>query len=720
MKKQIIPLLFAVASLLSGCNEKDSFGGEGQVLLSASIDPTVRIIESRADITDEETLAYLNSTLELWVSQVSAEGNKLVRRYTKGEIPSGTLKLFSGNYLAEAWAGDSVSASWDKKWFKAATNFTISQGVTTDVTLKCSIANVAVSIIYDEDVKELLSDYSFSIGHERGRLDFDAEHVNDVAYFMMPSTDKDLSWTLTGKKVYEGNNTLTVSDKIVNAKPGYQYVFHVSCTPRLEQNAGGARIMVHVNEEEIVQKESVKIDGGPVIKGYMFDINQQIVSTLGMLDHKSVWVFGASQLKSVKLTVPQTILNTYDKAIDLANPTESERQALENVGIYVIYPYYPEETPGVSESVSMKILFDEELTKKLPVGEYQFGISATDGTDQTTNKSLMVKITDESVEIYDLDVRNWHNPVLRGHILKPDVNPEEIQFCVKEVGSSNVSVFGVEVDGENFSASVSGLTVGANYEFTASVGDFTTKPKTFTMADSRQLPNAGFEGWQTSSSPYLLYAAGEEKFWDSGNHGSATLNKNITTPDESIKHGGNYSAKLSSEYIVMKFAAGNAFLGDYLKTDGTDGVIGFGRPFSCCPTKIRCYVKYRPVTIDRCPSGTPSEYAKGNMDIGIIYAALLDDNTDSEYSQYPVVVKTKTKQLFDPSSEHVLAYAEWTSNQNTAGDGLVEIEIPFDYRRTDTLPSYIMLTASSSKGGDYFAGGDGSTMWIDDIELVYE
>lgn len=31
-----------------------------------------------------------------------------------------------------------------------------------------------------------------------------------------------------------------------------------------------------------------------------------------------------------------------------------------------------------------------------------------------------------------------------------------------------------------------------------------------------------------------------------------------------------------------------------------------------------------------------------------------------------------------------------------------------------------MCTASASIGGDYFVGGDGSALWLDDLELVYD
>ena len=38
----------------------------------------------------------------------------------------------------------------------------------------------------------------------------------------------------------------------------------------------------------------------------------------------------------------------------------------------------------------------------------------------------------------------------------------------------------------------------------------------------------------------------------------------------------------------------------------------------------------------------------------------------------------------------------------------------------DGMPSNIAIVASASYLGDYFVGGDGSTMWLDDLELVYE
>ena len=49
----------------------------------------------------------------------------------------------------------------------------------------------------------------------------------------------------------------------------------------------------------------------------------------------------------------------------------------------------------------------------------------------------------------------------------------------------------------------------------------------------------------------------------------------------------------------------------------------------------------------------------------------------------------------------------------------VEFELPLEYRDYRT-PTYVVVTAASSYLGDYFTGGEGSTMYVDEFEFVYE
>jgi hypothetical protein len=174
--------------------------------------------------------------------------------------------------------------------------------------------------------------------------------------------------------------------------------------------------------------------------------------------------------------------------------------------------------------------------------------------------------------------------------------------------------------------------------------------------------------------------------------------------------------------IYTKFAAGNVFIGKYLETDGTDGVLGWGRSFTGRPKALRAWVKYTPAAITEVASDVPDGVKKGDMDQGMIYIALTD-NTLTAYNseQWPIVIMTKSskRSLFDKTASNIIAYGEKVFTEATSGDGLVQIEIPIDYTRTDVRPSNIVLVASASKLGDYFTGGP-SVMYIDDFELVYE
>ena len=230
------------------------------------------------------------------------------------------------------------------------------------------------------------------------------------------------------------------------------------------------------------------------------------------------------------------------------------------------------------------------------------------------------------------------------------------------------------------------------------------------------LPNSSFENWQTLSKVMVLYGPNEEMFWDSGNHGSATLNVNVTTPDETYTNSGKYSVKLKSQFVsflgIGKFAAGNLFAGQYVGTDGTNGILDFGRPFTSRPAKLKGHIKYTPGSVDYSET---NDLPKGSTDIGNIYIAVGDWDA-------PVRITTKDKNLFNKNDEKIIAYGEWDLTGETQGTdgGLLEFEIPLDYRSLDRIPSYIVLVASASKYGDYFTGSTGSTMWIDDLELIYE
>ena len=188
---------------------------------------------------------------------------------------------------------------------------------------------------------------------------------------------------------------------------------------------------------------------------------------------------------------------------------------------------------------------------------------------------------------------------------------------------------------------------------------------------------------------------------------------------------------MSSKYVglggvVGRFAAGNAFIGQYLATNGTDGILGFGRPFTSRPKALRGYCRYISKAIDNITNDGKSNGAvKGENDRGIVYVAMFDGTTDTytykgnSYT-WPMVIRTKNKErLFSKTDERVIGYGEIIWTESTTGENWIQFEVPITYNR-DVNPSAMLIVCSASYWGDFFTGGDGSTLYLDDLELVYE
>lgn len=281
---------------------------------------------------------------------------------------------------------------------------------------------------------------------------------------------------------------------------------------------------------------------------------------------------------------------------------------------------------------------------------------------------------------------------------------------------------------DGFTATMRHLSPGTIYEYSTAIAGSESDIRTFSTDTIALLPNAGFENWQmyrneTLSTPmtaWAVFGEGEKMFWDSGNWGSATLSKYITEYDEEVLHGGKRSARLKSQFVgalgIGKFAAGNLFIGQYIATDGMDGILDFGRPFEGRPSTLKGWFKYKTIKLDKYVSEELAEVEdaqKGMNDKATIYIALGDWDK-------PVNIRTKKdeRKLFDKNDPHIIAYQEMEIGESV--NNWTEFKLKLDYRSLTRKPKYLLIVSSASKYGDFFTGGDGSTLWIDDFELVYE
>lgn len=706
----------------SSCDDawdiKDEGDGEGKVVITTSVRSDVKVA-SRA-ITGEE----LNEKLILWI----ANDKGVVRNYSGASQVPASIGLLSGRYKALAWTGDSIPASFDARCFKGYTEFIVEKGKTTPVELVCKIANVVASVKYDATVADVLSDYTLTVGTDAGTVTFEGDDTRK-AYFMMNNIDKDLRWTLKGK-LADGTE-FTKSDVIPDAQAATEYVLNVRYTSENEP-IGGGYLTVEVDPTEIEVEDEIVIATAPNIKGIGFDISQPLSKEAGQVGRRSLFITASAALKSVQLESELfSTLNLGGNDFDLMGMTDDVRAALSAAGVNYVYKY--DETEDIS---NMKLSFEPELLDVLENGKYAFNIVATDANGKSSSAVFSIEIGGDPVKTVEVPAADvWASKVVLAGILMQD-DATDVMFNYRAVGTQawTQTAPTSESRATTYYLELTGLEPGTAYEYTLSCklpdGTEFISPdvQSFTTADAPQLPNAGFEEWDTESNKYYLICNNaSEMFWDCGNQGSATMNKNVTLPDETVKHSGNYSVKLASQFVgigsIGAFAAGNVFAGQYLTTKGTNGVLGWGRPFAGRPTALKGYIKYSPVAITSVSKNAPAEYVKGEMDKGIVYIALLDGDKqsqgDADYSAWPVVVRTADAHLFKSDAANVIAYGEQVFTEATADGGMIEFTIPLDYRRTDVLPTYIVLTASASKGGDYFTGGNGSTMWLDDLELIY-
>lgn len=373
-----------------------------------------------------------------------------------------------------------------------------------------------------------------------------------------------------------------------------------------------------------------------------------------------------------------------------------------------------------------------EVSDVEPRDHYKFSFDVEGGT--STGGGLSLKVTvdgtlndkEHVIDIIDL-------PVLNQEVITGDANPwamfayvngkyttdsapEGLGFQYRKASETEWTDFAGEIslDGKSFSARITGLEPETMYEFRAvSAQDVRDDSAVqFTTEAADQLPNFNFDSWYKDGKNWYANAdMGDNYFWDSGNKGANTLSEvNPTSPEETFVVSGK-AVRMESKYVILAFAGGNIYSGSFGSVSGLGASINFGRPYTCRPTALHGWYSYAPKAIDKVKA--PYEDLKGTMDVGKIYVALTDWSS-------PFNVNTNTGTFFVPDEDPaVIAYGELEIPENSNGE-YKEFTIDLEYRDLERIPTHVLVVATASKYADYFTGGVGSTMYIDEFEFLFE
>lgn len=742
-------LAVPLSMMLGSCAMESPFAdsAEGSLTLTTQIRSDIK--ETRG-VPDSE-MATLREKCVVYI-----ENAKGVIRKFKGldNVPE-SIRLRTGSYLAEAWSGDSVSASFDSKFYRGYQKFEMTEG-NNALTLRCNIANVIVSV----DASSLdvdLNDLKVTFSHSRGSLVFDSANIPTAkGYFMMPNADKNLNYSVDGTKA---DGTVYSKKGVIE---GVQRAHEYKMTITQEEapvTEGGALIRLVIADIPVIDEE-VEVFPGPAIRGVEFDMDSQVVSETHNFTDTKVYVRGYFGLSSLQLGFS----DNFQGLVSGQNLLEgSVASGFASRGITVERRTSVDPAPSVEgEEVTVEeayITFSKTFLDQLPASdsEYVITITAVDGRHMANEALLRIANDPAAVEhLAPVGTAPAPDPVsepmavlatratLKGYLydaasagtfgleyrksgasewIKAYPSAAQQSAARRILRKGNSSVFEITLEG---------LQPGTAYQYRAFCDGFTSPDtREFTTESPFIIPNASFESWGAYQAANLfgkmvdvvLPGAENDKFasfWGSGNEGAVKANLTLTDKSTDMVHSGQFSARLESKTAVGVLASGNIFVGYYAGTDGTDGILSLGRPYNGShPAKVKVYANYRPGNEVSVKSGNEAfvgDLQAGAPDHGQIYVALTDE---------PVEIRTKAsnRKLFDPEDPHVLAYGQVTWKDNFGPDGALKIlEIPFEYfeRARSKAATHLVIVAAASKYGDFFSGSKGSVMYLDDFELVYE
>lgn len=226
-------------------------------------------------------------------------------------------------------------------------------------------------------------------------------------------------------------------------------------------------------------------------------------------------------------------------------------------------------------------------------------------------------------------------------------------------------------------------------------------------------------------------ATGNNIDWASGNAGfaltGAGTKDSSSFPTCSIEEGKvgrgvrletKSTGKFGSD-IKMPIAAGNLFMGTFSLGSALTNALKatrLGLPFEHVPTYLKGYFKYKAGEVFEA-DGQPVKNKKDTWDV---YAIFYEVTKDVPYLDGTIVEGNYTH-------PNLISVALLNDKDRIETDEWTEFYIPFvmksgkviDREKLKSGGYNVSIVFSSSKEGNYFRGAPGSTLLIDEVELIY-
>ena len=417
--------LMAVLFTFSACHSEKMETGATDVTGQLSLASMKMEVDLKVD-----TVAYPQSRAGVDVSNflltIKNSQGEQVEQYTYSEMPE-IISLPVGTYTVVASSAEAATNGFDVPFYTGSTEqFTIKENELTEVSaLTCRLANVMISVEYDEELRKLMGeDVVTTVKIGDNSLDIPSSETRK-AYLIAPASAGSMDITLKG--TIDGESVTEVK-RVENVQAGQYNIIKYVLSPVDDGNnsvGGNLNIAINIDSSMTSSDETVGVNPGeePGIDDFPADgadepgdgdgdggdesgSEQNMPTIEGTsfnkvpfdIDNDRLTISGAAELQ-VTIGAPNGIANLFveiisetldvsevglPKSFDLAYPGENS-DALSGLGFPV----------GDKVIGQTEVLFDiSNFTILLPTfkGNHDFKIRVVDSKGLEETKTLKLKV----------------------------------------------------------------------------------------------------------------------------------------------------------------------------------------------------------------------------------------------------------------------------------------------------------------------------------------
>lgn len=415
--------LMAVLFTFSACHSEKMETGATDVTGQLSLASMKMEVDLKVDTVYPQSRAGVDvSNFLLTIKNTQGEQ---VEQYTYSEMPE-IISLPVGTYTVVASSAEAATNGFDVPFYTGSTDITIKENELTEVTsLTCRLANVMISVEYDEELRKLMGeDVVTTVKIGENSVDIPSSETRK-AYLIAPASASSMEITLKGtidgesvteiervdnvqagqyniikyvlSPVDDGNNnvggklniainvdsSMTSSDETVGVNPGAEPGIEDFPTEGGEEPDQGGD-----SDDDVAEPTSTITIAGKDLGGSPFNIDQTQTITGGTT--LIVGIEASAGIKNLNVTISSTNdsfaadVASQLGSFDLVNPGDKE-EAISGLGL----PY--------GDAIKNKTELDFDISTFTALllgfpGTHTFNIAVTDNQGKTESKSLVINV----------------------------------------------------------------------------------------------------------------------------------------------------------------------------------------------------------------------------------------------------------------------------------------------------------------------------------------